>query len=195
MPYNPRVPYLPPGNPMIPGTEIGVTPFGMALAAYPAMEALGNWLHRLTYKDTSDNFKIPFQKYFPNYPGDPLQDLLSNKLINWSNLFQKRPLIKGSIMNAGIDPNFLIANQPQRIGSYGIPRHGGLNFASNYQPPPAVIQNFTAASQFKPGPTSRYQTDPGGTRFGVQDLPNDPGLTPAPSAPTLEGLLKILRGG
>ena len=153
--------------------------------------------------------KLPFQRYFPNYPGDPLQDLLSNRLIDWFRLFQKSGRIKGAIMNTGINPNSLIANQPRRVGGYGIPMS---NFKMNSIPPvqsplglniphgfqrifPDYIRNVTAPSQFKPGPTFRYQTDPEGTRFGVQDLPNNPGLTPAPSAPTLEGLLKIIRGG
>ena len=177
MPYDPGSPYPYQEDRMVPFTHSAPPP-----VVAPRTEA--------------SELNLPFKQYFPNYPGDPLEDLLRNQLINWFKLFQKSDRIKGAIMNAGMNPNYLIANQPQRIGSYGIPKPSGLNFPSNYQPnPPSVIQNFTAASQFKPGPTFRYATDPGGTRYGVQDLPNNPGLFPAQSAPTLEGLLEILRKG
>ena len=115
---------------------------------------------------------------YPNYPGDPLMDILSNPLINYQRLLPRAPYMKGTLMNQGIDPRQLMANQPRRVGSYGRPSPsymgmsgipGKASYPQSFQPfTPSFIFNTPQDRNlaFKPGPT--FRMDPGG--FGVQDL-------------------------
>ena len=188
--------FLPPGY--------GLTPVGAASGAMYGAEGFIDSIKNLLGQKSEDveSTYQGQQFYFPNYPGNVVEDLTNNPLINWERFLSPDrkggSRIKGYLMNQGVDVNDLIARQPKRALGTGRPAPTYMNPYSGpvrynmggfpTQPSPFVRypQGFTPFTPFsRPGGGIFNQSGgtgrgfkPGPTfrmdqgGFGVEDLIN-----------------------